>query len=224
MENAETKHEISETKVNEIIDSIYLLAARKAFDTALPKQYHSFLIHAPQSIKEFEKYADDYLKECEALLRGTPELESMVLPVIQQHPKGIIEYFISRLPNTHDGLKSVLKKRLKRIRTTAPQQVQAAEIVTDGNGNVIGVVVHGKFQWLCSKADVGKILARLCQIKPQSTKAEIIQQALKYVPEIAQAQNIDNSLRSAMNDANKPERTATKIDVEAASQAVLPYF
>ncbi len=97
--------------------------------------------------------------------------------------------------------------------------------ITDKSGSIIGIVIHGHFRWLCSKADVGKILAYLqTNHLREHTMADIVARAVRLLPDIARSRNNAEAIKSAIKDAKKPERTATAIDIESASEAVARYL
>jgi hypothetical protein len=177
--------------------------------------------------------------------RGVKMLEYFVerIPAEQQTQKMLL---MERLKTEHDLIREDHKTREARHRDFITRKSPFALIheraqndktlsmgkkeqditkITDKDGNIIGIVIHGRFQWLCSKADVGKILAYLREIQamPQSV-AELAKRAINLLPEIARSPNNNEAIESAIKDAKKIDRTATKIHLETAVNAVRQYL
>lgn len=129
--------------------------------------------------------------------------------------------------------------------TSVPPQAQGAEIITDGNGNVVGVVVYGKFQWLCSKADIGRICRYMIDNKLVTQGVtELARKTAQHLPESAKEATKEESsktleeamkkaekatterLRNAINNGKRGDRQASQkeIDAKSSAEAVLRFW
>lgn len=225
---AKAAQSLDDFDIEEFNKQLNARCAEKLYQS-LPDRLYAQFFRTQRTMKDFEAIAKEYLEECKKSANTQYfQFKEEALQEIERHPIGITQYFLSRLPKEFDGLKSILldEQRKRRDSITAPPpQQQAATVVKDNRGNIIGVVIHDKFQWLCSKADMGKILVHLQQTELQTyTTKDLIQRAINFFPDVAKSPNNAESIKSAIKDANKPERTSTTIDIETASKAVLQYI
>jgi hypothetical protein len=197
--------------------------------------YDDFWRDTQHTIISFDEASAKFANGLTKILLGKPQLAETTFPeyIAQAHPKGFTEYFISRLPIEAAGLKELLQERIRNSATTSAPPVQGAEIVTDGHGNVIGVAVYGKFQWLCSKADIGRICTYLADnnlVKQRGTA--LARKALQYFPEsakfkrekLSEQKTMEKAALDAINNANQEHRQASNLDLKASAEAVLRYW
>jgi hypothetical protein len=100
--------------------------------------------------------------------------------------------------------------------------------ITDKYNHLIGVLVNEKFLWLCNKADIGRICKYMEENRlVKETGTELARKAGQYFPEVAKdatAQKTTEKIRSAINNAAKEDRQASKIDPKSSAEAVLKYW
>jgi hypothetical protein len=103
-----------------------------------------------------------------------------------------------------------------------------AEPVLDSMGNTIGCVIHGRLYWLCTKSDIG----RICNYMKDNSLisiggTELARKAARFLPENARGATDEKtveSIRTAINNAAKEDRQATKLDLKSSVEAVLKYW
>lgn len=123
-------------------------------------------------------------------------------------------------------LEAMIRERLAGRRV-----IKEIELIQDISGTTIGFILDGKFQWQCSKADIGKICAYMLNNNLINfSEKELANKAIQFLPESSkfksekgktEQQTMEEAMHQAIKNAKREERQSSRFDLKSSADAVL---